>query len=91
MHCQYAMDRIISTANVPGAKAFFDDVTIPGKRAKWEELWENNLKILRALTSAGLMINLRKCKFLVPKAVVLGYELVEGGYSIATKFLKKWE
>ena len=60
-------------AGVPRAKAFFDDVTIPGLVAKWQECWEHTKAVLRELTSAGLMINLRKCKFLVPKAVVLGY------------------
>lgn len=90
MHCQYAMDDIIAQTGVPGAKAFFDDVTIPGRREDWRELWGHTVKVLRALTRAGLMINLKKCKFLAPSAVVLGYQLVEGGYSIAKKFLKKW-
>jgi hypothetical protein len=37
--CQYAMDIIVAQAKVEKAKAFFDDVTIPGKQANWQELW----------------------------------------------------
>lgn len=72
-------------------KVFFDDVTIPGMIIAWVECWADTCAVLRALTQAGMMINLRKCKFLVPRAVVLGYQLFEGGYMLATKFLKKWQ
>jgi hypothetical protein len=33
------MDIIVAQAKVEKAKAFFDDVTIPGKQANWQELW----------------------------------------------------
>ncbi len=89
-HCQNAMDQICSRSRVPGVKVFFDDVTIPGHIVFWAKCWEDTCAVLRALTSAGLMINLRKCKFLAPQVVVLGYQLFEGGYMLARKFLKKW-
>jgi hypothetical protein len=67
------MDDILSDSGVPRAKGFFDDVTIPGWLAEWRELWRNTLKVVRALTSAGFMLGLKKCKFLVKTCVVLGY------------------
>ena len=88
--CQYAMDSILSRSGVPAAKGFFDDVTIPGQLHDWRGLWADTLLVLGALTSAGLMIGLKKCKFLVRSVVVLGYQVLEGGYQLATKFLKKW-
>jgi hypothetical protein len=33
------MDIIVARANVDKAKAFFDDVTIPGSQKNWPELW----------------------------------------------------
>ena len=69
------MDRICIRAKVPGVKVFFDDVTIPGHIGSWAKCWEDTYAVLRALTSAGLIINLRKCKFLAPQLVVLGYQL----------------
>lgn len=85
------MDIILQRAGVEGAQGFFDDVTIPGDISDWEKCWSDTLKVLRALTDAGLMIGLKKCKFLAPKVTVLGYELMEEGYQLASKFLKKWQ
>ena len=84
------MDQIVSRSKVRKVKVYFDDVTIPGNIETWKDCWADTCAVLQALTSAGLMINLRKCKFLVPKAVVLGYQLFEGGFMLASKFLKKW-
>ena len=72
-------------------KVFFDDVTIPGHVVFWGQCWDDTCAVLRALTQAGIMINLRKCNFLAPGVVVLGYQLFEGGYMLASKFLKKWQ
>lgn len=71
--CQYAMDTILSRSRVPSAKGFFDDVTVPGLLHAWRQLWQDTLRVMSALTGAGLMIGLKKCKFLVRACVVLGY------------------
>jgi hypothetical protein len=73
MWCQFAMDEVVQRAGVKGAKAFFDDITIPGNKGDWQTLWENTLRVIRALTQAGFMIGLKKCKFLAPSVTVLGY------------------
>jgi hypothetical protein len=36
------------------------------------------------------MLGLKKCKFLVGTCVVLGYQVMEDGYRLACKFLRKW-
>ena len=70
---QYCMDTLLARAAVDCAKAFVDDVTLVGTCDRWKQLWDSTLRLLLVLTTAGFMVNLRKCKFLVPKAVVLGY------------------
>ena len=67
------MDQIIRRAGVSKVKVYYDDVTIPGQREDWRQCWGDTCAVLRALTEAGLMINLRKCKFLATSVVVLGY------------------
>jgi hypothetical protein len=67
------MDIIVARARVEKAKAFFDDVTIPGKQADWRKLWEDRILVIRALVEAGFMLGLKKCQFLVRDVVVLGY------------------
>jgi hypothetical protein len=67
------MNTILERAGVSNALGFFDDVTIPGDKNDWATLWEDTLKVVKALTNAGLMVGLKKCKFLQPKVVVLGY------------------
>ena len=72
-HFQRAVDAIVSRAKVPRAKAFFDDVTLPGDKARWWVLWEDTKAVLKAMIEAGLMIGLSKCHFLVVEVTVLGY------------------
>lgn len=73
-HCQHAVDDILCKADVPPkVKAFFDDVTVPGWLKEWMRLWTDTLHVMRALTGAGFMLGLKKCKFLVKTCVVLGY------------------
>ena len=46
--------------------------------------------VIRALTKAGFMINLRKCKFLAVQVELLGLQICEGSYRLGDKSLKKW-
>lgn len=45
-----------------------------------EKMLENLEKILQILASAGLLLNLEKCTFAVPKLTYLGYEISSEGY-----------
>lgn len=61
---------------------------IPG--TEWTTNWQHTLSTLRALTTAGFMLNLRKCQFLQPKVVMVGMEIHRGEYRLAKKSLKNW-
>jgi hypothetical protein len=43
------------------------------------------------MADQGLMINLKKTKFLVAEAKLLGMEIMGGGYRLANKFMAGWE
>ena len=77
-------------ACVPNACGFLDDCTVRGRRVHWRKLWRDTLATIRALKRAGFMINLCKCSFMVPCAVVLGRQLSGGSYQLAAKFMKSW-
>ncbi len=53
-------------------------------------MWKDTLQVIGALTRAGFMLGLKKCKILVTQCVVLGYQLMAQGYRLATAFLQKW-
>lgn len=74
------MDIVVARAGVARAKAFFDDVTVLGNKENGRSLWEDTKKVLGALVEAGFVLGLKKCQFLVPEVVVLGYQLLPGGY-----------
>ncbi len=46
--------------------------------------------VMHLLAEAGFKINLKKCQFLIPRVVVLGYVLHDHGYQLAAKTLKNW-
>jgi hypothetical protein len=83
------MDRIL--APVPGSCAFVDDITVKGHQGQWEELWERGKLAIGAMAKEGLMVNLKKTKFLVAEAKLLGMEILGGGYRLASKFMKGWQ
>ena len=87
---QYVMDTLLGRGEVDRAKAFIDDVTLHGRCAEWRNLWADTIKVMRLLVEAGFMINLRKCKFLVVQAVILGYQVRAAGYRLSDKFLGGW-
>ena len=62
MHFQYVIDTLVWRAGNVDAIAYLDDITT--HRNGWEKVWSDTLCILKVLTEAGFMINLRKCHFL---------------------------
>jgi hypothetical protein len=67
---------------------YLDDVTAHGNN--WREVWRDTLRVLRVLTQAGFMVNLRKCKFLRGRVTVLGTTFFDSSYQLGDKTLKKW-
>jgi hypothetical protein len=74
----------------PGVLAFIDDITVTGDATCWEDLWERSMEVLKTLTSAGLMINLQKTKFLTLEADILGLHVVPGEYYLGEKCIAGW-
>ena len=87
-HFQYVVDRILARDPLLLALVFLDDVTAHGRT--WEQVWEQTMCAIRVLAESGLMINLRKCKFLVARAVVLGMEISYATCALGEKYLRKW-
>lgn len=49
---------------------YFDDGTVYGD--DWPIVWEHTLEWIRILAEEGIMINIKKCKFLVSRVELLG-------------------
>ena len=75
---------------MPGLSAvgYLDDVTAHG--TCWKSVWSDTVKVLRVLTEAGFMVNLRKCKFLRGRVTVLGTSFFYYSFRLGDKSLKKW-
>ena len=50
---------------------YFDDIVIYGTDPS--VVWAETLLVLKRLTSAGFMINIKKCRFLVSSMKMLGH------------------
>ncbi len=83
---QAIVDRVL--APYPKAGGFVDDINIKGH--VWYILWEDALEVLIALAREGFMLNLRKCKFLTPEAVLLGLQVFHHSYRLSDKCIKSW-
>ena len=55
------MDTVLH--GVEGVWSYLDDLKTQGN--SWQQCWAATINVFRALTAAGLKINLRKCKLLV--------------------------
>jgi hypothetical protein len=78
MWFQYVVDQVLGRSPNLTAVAYIDDITAHGTH--WEQVWEDTLEVLRVLTQAGFMVNLRKCKFLRPRVTILGCSFFDAGY-----------
>ena len=58
------MEELINTAQPPlECEPYLDDLTCHGNTL--EEVWQATLRCLDVVTQEGIMINMKKCKFLV--------------------------
>ena len=85
---QYTMDTILGRVEGLPARAFFDDVQIPG--TSWEKNWDDTIRTLEALADAGFMIYLAKCEFLRARISMLGVEVCGGKCRLGKKSLGRW-
>lgn len=76
MYFQYMVEDLIYNAD-PSLKCepYLDDLTAHGCDLK--QVWDDTLRIIKVLTDAGIMINMKKCKLLVRRFQLLGYVLYD--------------
>ena len=68
---------------------YIDDISLWGKLSEVDRLWARTLAVLRALTCAGFMINIRKSKLLSRRASIVGMNVRDGLYWPIDKPLRK--
>lgn len=84
---QHIMFTVLAESGVRAASAFIDDCNVRGMLRDWRSCWEDTLQLLRTLAHFGFMINLRKCKFLVTSAPILGLDLCKAGFALGLKYM----
>lgn len=68
---------------------YIDDIALWAAAGGVSDLWRRTLAIIRALTTAGFMVNIRKSKLLALRATLVGMEIKEGFYRPISKPLQK--
>lgn len=69
-----------------GVDCFYDNIVIYGKSES--EVMERLFKVLERLESAGLTVNIDKCKFLQNSVTFLGYRIDKEGLHIPEDRIK---
>ena len=72
----------------PGVRAYLDNLKMQGEH--WHSCWHRTLEVLEALTNAGFMVNLRKCKLLVRIVELLGHLVCCTTMMLNNKCIKTW-
>ena len=83
---QYIMDSAL--AGEVDVDAYLDDCSCAG--ADWKACWRCTLRSMRKLADIGLMLNMRKSRFLVNDFGLLGFRVCDGNFSMAEKTLRGW-
>ena len=75
------VETILSRSSLPNfsAEGYFDDLTVHHD-SDWQMVWRDTVEVIRLLSEEGIMINLKKCQFLVPRLQLLGCCIYDGGY-----------
>lgn len=66
---------------------YIDDIHPHG--VTLNQVWEDTVKVIGALASAGFLLNLAKCTFLTANLAVLGFALFSHEYQLGQKALGK--
>ena len=61
-------------------EVYYNDITPHGQ--SMDEVWDDTLHKIASLSKWGFMINLTKSSFLVTEAILLGFDVREGGYHV---------
>ena len=77
------MDKLLG--DLEQVASFINDLLARGM--EWWDTWEVTKVVLGRVTGAGFMVNLRKCKFLMPSVGLLGHELSTASCRLSEKVL----
>ena len=83
---QYIMDSAL--AGEVDVDAYLDDCSCAG--ADWKACWRCTLQSMHKLADIGLMLKMRKSRFLVNDFGLLGFCVCDGNFSMAEKTLRGW-
>ena len=81
------MFTVLAKSGVETTNASFDDCNVWVMLQHWRTCWEDTLQFLLILAKFGFAINLRKCKFLVRSAPILGLDLCITGFVLDLKYM----
>ena len=75
------METLLDRSELPGfsAEGYFDDLTVHHEW-DWRIVWRDTVEVIRLLSEEGIMINLKKCRFLTRWLQLLGCTVYHGGY-----------
>ena len=79
------MATLLRKENLIICVVYLDDVTIVGRTPS--ECWHNTLIVIDHLTSAGMNLSAKKCKFALRSIDILGHRFCRGVYSPNPKML----
>ena len=88
MFFQYCMEDLLSKYPDLSTLPFFDDLTPHGK-VIWD-VWHDTIRTFCILCEEGIMINIKKCKLLVPRMDLLGFIVFNASWHLGQKTLSKY-
>ena len=72
---QYLVEYLLSKSCFVWVRAFVDDMNVGG--TTWHQAWEDTLQLIGIMAEAGFKFNLKNCKLVAPRCVILGSELFD--------------
>ena len=73
---------------IPGVHAYLDELKKQGEN--WCNCWAGILEVVEALVTAGVMINMRKCKLLARVIELLGQLVCQLIIILNDKYIYSW-
>ena len=82
------MEQLLSKLPEMSTLPYFDDLTSHGTTLS--AVWNDTKATLRILANEGIMINIKKCKFLTTRIELLGFVVYNSHYQLGPKSMKKY-
>ena len=88
MFFQACMETLLLGHSGLSTEPYLDDLTCHGTCE--EKVWHDTLRTFEILQQEGIMVNLRKCKFLCSRIELLGFVLYDNLHQLGPKSLRGW-